>query len=425
MYRNSPKVAGLTVAVALLLSQTACDTLLTVDPDPNVVDASREVTLQEAMVGASVELYRAVDEAIAYGGLFGDEFVSASTGPLHRLFAARRATSETQDGSTGTGRGLSLGGGFYVPLQRLIAVANLNQETILGGGFAEIQSSPTDAAQYARLAFYEGLGKLYIGDLYCSAAFYGEGPEYTTTQVYEQAEGHFTEAINAANVEPALRQAALLLRARVRLILGDDAGAVADAQMIDPGFEFYVDFYSSATIEQRNRLQVHTWDVGDWSVAPRFRRLTIDGTDIPDPRTLLEGPMQAFDASQELWAPVKYSTPADPIRIASGDEARYIIAEVQGGQAAVNIINEVRARHGITQLWTPATGSATEIRDKLIDERFRTLFLEGAHLGDLRRYIDKYGLNLFATSNPHAIEVGSITCLPLPAIERQNNPDLQ
>ena len=39
------------------------------------------------------------------------------------------------------------------------------------------------------------------------------------------------------------------------------------------------------------------------------------------PRVLLGGPMPAFDASQELWAPLKYESAAAPIRIASGDEA--------------------------------------------------------------------------------------------------------
>ena len=421
-FRSSMAV-GVALATPLLLAQSACDSLLSVDPNPNVVDAAREVTLNEAMVGAAVELYRAVDEAISHAGLFGDEFVSASTGPQHRLFAARQVTPESQQGAGGQGRGLSLGGGFYVPLQRLIAVAHLNQQRIFNGDFVELPAGAVDSADYARLAFYEGLGKLYLADLYCTLAFYGTGPEYTTEQAYAQAEGHLTEAIDAADVEPSVRQAALLFRARVRLILGDDAGAVADAAQVDPAFAFNVT-YSSATIEQRNRLQVHTWDVGDWSVAPRFRNLTIDDTGAPDPRTLLDGPTPAFDATQELWAPLKYPTPSAPIRIASGDEAQYIIAELSGGQAAVDIINDVRARHGITEIWAPATADPNEIRDKLIDERFRTLFMEGAHLGDLRRYIDKYGLDLFATDNPHGIDVGDITCLPMPAIERNNNPDL-
>ncbi|MEX2531670.1 MAG: RagB/SusD family nutrient uptake outer membrane protein [Gemmatimonadota bacterium] len=413
--------AAVSCAVISLVSLAACDDLLSVDSNPNIVDAGVAGTLQETMVGASVELYRAVDEAISHAGLYGDEFVSASTGPLHRRMGARQVTAEAQQGSTGSGRPQSLGGGFYIPLQRLLAVAHLSQERILNGDFP--QTAPSDdVAQYARLAFYEGLAKLYLADLYCTVAFYGTGPEYSSDQAYEQAVEHFTHAIDAGQVEPAVRDAALVMRARARLILGDDAGAAADAALVDPEFEFNVG-YSTATFEQRNRIHVHTYDVGDWSIAPRFRQLTIDDTEIEDPRTLVEGPAQAFDASQELWVPLKYPVPASPIRIASGDEARYILAEVAGGQTAVNMINEVRARHGIPTEWMP-TGGLNEIRDKLIDERARTLFLEGTHLGDLRRYMNKYGLDLFPTENPHGIEVGNQTCMPMPAIERDNNPDL-
>ena len=423
-YRGQrPAFGALLAGAVLLFVPMGCSDLLTVDPNPNVVDAGREVSLQEAMVGAAVELYRAVDEKISHAGLFGGEFVSASTGPLHRMFGARQVTAEAQQGTTGSGRGQSLGGGFYIPLQRLVAVARLNQDRILEGAFAEIPSGGADSPQFARLALYEGLGKLYLADLYCTTAFYGGGPEFTTEATYQQAEAHLTDAINASSAESEVRQAALLFRARVRLILGDEGGALSDAQQVAPDFEFLVT-YSSATVEQRNRLQVHTWDVGDWSVGPQFRQLTIDDTELLDPRTLVDGPSQAFDASQELWAPLKASSPSDPIRIASGDEARYIVAEITGGQTAVDIINEVRARHGITQFWTPEASDPDEIRDKIIDERFRTLFLEGTHMGDLRRYITKYDLDLFPTDNPHGLEVGDLTCLPMPAIERDNNPGL-
>lgn len=411
------------VVMLCLVGLLGCEDLLEVESDPELVDATKETTLQETMVGAAVDLYRAVDEKVSYAGLFGDEFVSASTGPQHRQVDARQVTSTDQSGAGGDSRGRHLGGGFYIPLQRLVAVTELAQERILTGEFEELPDGSPNTAEYARLAFYKGLAKLYLADLYCTVALLGSGPELTTAEVYAQAESDLTEAIQASEVEADVREAARVLRARVRLIMGDDAGALADAQGVDPEFEYFVD-YSSATFAQRNRISVHTLDVSDWSVAPRFRDLTIDDTGIPDPRTELVGPFDAFDPSQAGYGPVKNQAPGSPIRIASGDEARYIIAELQGGQAAVDIINEVRARHGIDEEWAPDGGDPDEIRDKLIDERFRTLFLEGVHLGDLRRYIDKYGLNLFPTSTPQGEPVGDQTCLPLPAIERENNPDL-
>lgn len=411
---------GLTIAAFL---QTGCEQLLDVETNPEVVDAGKQVTLNETMIGAAVDLYRAVDEAISHGGLFGDEFVSAAPGPSHRAMDARQVTAAVQQGAGGDGRGQGLGGGFYIPLQRLVAVSRMGQDRILDGAFEELANPSPDVAEYARLAFYEGLAKLYLADLYCTVAFYGTGPEHSPEEAYRQAEGHFTDAIDAVNAEPAVRSAAHVLRARARLILGDDAGARADANEVDPDFEYSVT-YSSAIFEQRNRIQVHTIDVRDWSVAPRFRGLTIDDSGVIDPRTRLEGPFPAFDATQLGYGPTKYASPSAPIRIASGDEARYIVAEIEGGSTAVDIINEVRARHGVTPSWTPQSGSVTEIRDKLIDERARTLFAEGAHLGDLRRYLEKYGLDLFPTSTPQGIPMGTQTCMPMPAIERDNNPGL-
>jgi len=132
----------------------------------------------------------------------------------------------------------------------------------------------------------------------------------------------------------------------------------------------------------------------------------------------------AFEPSQDLYAPFKVPSASTPLRYASGDEAQYIIAEVTGGQTAVDIINETRARHGITLEWEPEGTGPDEIRDKVLDERKRTLFLEGVRQGDLRRYIDQYGIDLFPTSTPQGFVMGDQTCLPLPEIERNNNPGL-
>lgn len=414
---------GLLGASLGVLPLTGCDTLLEVETDPEVVSGSGPLTLQETMVGAEAALRHAFDEKISYAGLFGDEFVSAAPGPQHRAVDARQVTPSDQSGATGDSRGRHLGGGFYIPLQRLVAVSDLGRERIVNGEFEELPDGSPDTREYAILSMYEGFGKLWLADIYCTLAFLGDGPELTTEEAYREAADHLTEAIEAAKVPAEVRQAALVGRARVRLILGDEEGAAADARQVDPGFEYMVP-YSTATFPQRNRVYVHTYTVSDWSVAPRFRGLTIDDTDVPDPRTAVDGPFEGFDASQELWVPLKVPTPASPLRMASGDEAQYIIAEVEGGGTAVDIINQVRARHGISQTWTPPGEEANEIRDKLIEERFRTLFLEGVHLGDLRRYIDKYGLNLFPTSSPQGLSMGTQTCMPMPAIERDNNPDL-
>lgn len=415
--RRATRVGRVMVRTGPLLlaaSFLGCDSLLDVQSNPQLVDASRPINIEEAIVGATVDLMYAYDETISFGGLFGDVFVNSGTAPAIRLFEQRLVPP---DHGGGDGRGASLGGGFYVPLQRANTVAALHQERILAGGFEGVTE---DSPEFARFAVYAGFAKLWLADLYCTIALGGVGPGYTSAEVYQLAAEDFTRALGTAGIDDEMRQAALVGRARVRLILGDDAAAAADAEQVDPEFEFLF-HYSANTYQQRNRVHVHTFDVANWSIAPVFRNLTIDGTGIPDPRVELFGPFPGNEPSQPVYAPMKVGTPSSPLRVATGDEARYIIAEVSGGQVAVDIINEVRERYGIAQRWLPQGGDPNEIRDKLIDERRRTLFIDGVRLGDLRRYIEKYGLDFFPTSAPQGFQMGDQTCMPLPDIERDTN----
>jgi len=424
--RGRPWIAPGGLALACLIALAGCNSLLETEEDPGVVQGEGGLSLQETLVGAESALKKAADEKVSFAGLFGNEFTSAASGAALREFDARQVTPSEQAGTTGDDRDRSIGGNWFIPLQRLVSVANLGKERVAAGAFPSLPDGSPDSPQFARLAFFEGVGKLWLADMMCTIAFLGTGPELSSLEAYEVAEANLTQAIEAAGVEDDIRQAALVFRARARLVLGNDQGALEDAQEVGPEFEFFVT-YSSATIEQMNQLNLHNWDVSDWSVAPEFRGLTIDDTDVPDPRVDVTGPVPGggFESTTALFVAEKYASNASPIRIASGDEARYIVAEVQGGQTAVEIINEVRARHGIEIEWQPETGSAEEIRDKLIDERFRTLFLEGVALGDLRRYIRKFDLNLFTMGvTPQGLDYTDRTCLPLPQIERDNNPDI-
>ena len=408
------------LALGLALCLTSCSDLLDVDPDPQTVDGGSIVTLREALVGAQADFFQSFDSFIVWAGLFNDEFASSGTAPgIHAW--DRRDVPEDHGG--GSARTNSIGGGNFVLMQRSVADSDIGQDRVIAGEFEEIVDEGTNAAEFAQFSTLTGFSKTFIGDLWCTTAFAGTGPLLTSADVYQLAEAEFTAAIDAANADPDVRQAALVGRARVRLILGKDGEALSDAQQVAPDFEVFT-LYSTNSFEQRNRVHFRTWDFANWTVGPDFRDLTIDATGIPDPRVdLALNPVPAFEPSQDLYAPRKVSTPTTPLRYASGDEAQYVIAEITGGAAAVTIINQIRARHGITEVWAPA-GGANEIRDKVIDERKRTLFLDGVRQGDVRRYIDKYGLDFFPTSTPQGFPMGNQTCLPLPEIERNNNPDI-
>jgi hypothetical protein len=395
--------------------------LLDVAPDPTAVDPESEITLDVVMNGLASDFAQGNDLFIAWSGMFVDEQTTTFT---ICIFDCRNVPA-IDDYGRGQARDINRPDPFYDFIHRPGAQAHRAQAAMLDGRFEELQSDVANSAEYALAAVIEGFSKEWAATFTCTVAYDGIGPELTTEQGYARAEEEFTEAINATNAAAEIREAALAGRARVRLYMGDDQGALADAMNVDPEFEFFTP-YSTNTFEQRNRIWFHQWSFGDQSVDQFFLDLTIDDTGIPDSRVAVtKDPVPAFNGFATQWSANKYSSPTVPIRVTSGDEAQYIIAEIEGGQTAVDIINAVRMRHGINTEWQPDTGSADEIRDKVIDERRRTLFMEGVRMADVRRYLDKYGLDFFPQPpHPLGFQMGDQTCPPLPDIERENNPGL-
>ncbi|HUG42460.1 MAG TPA: RagB/SusD family nutrient uptake outer membrane protein [Longimicrobiales bacterium] len=418
---SRPRRGGFILLALAGAGLAGCDGLTDVAGDPHKVDASKPLGLGEALIGATVDLYFAYDSYIVIAGMLGDEFVSSGTASGYREMDARNVTPRSTGGASSRGRGIG-GEGSWTPQQKAVFAANLVQERIEAGDFPGVD---VESPQYARASLFDGLAKTWIADMFCSAAFNGEGPEYSSQDVYSLAEAEFTKAIDATGAESEIVQAALVGRARVRLNIGNRSGALADALLVDPDFELTAS-YSTNTFEQRNRVWWRTWGFGNFSIDFRvWSDLTIDNTGDPDPRLELAlNPRPAYEPNQDLWAPLKAEDPAAPLVLASGDEAQMIIAEIQLGQDAVDAINAVRARNGIATAWAPATLDDATVLAKVIDERGRNLFLEGVRNGDLRRYLDQYGIDLWTRVTPQGVEAMDAVCYPLPDVERENNPGI-
>ena len=71
---------------------------------------------------------------------------------------------------------------------------------------------------------------------------------------------------------------------------------------------------------------------------------------------------------------LKYGSRSDPIPFATWKEAQLMIAEVEGGQEAVGIINMLRDYHGLPHF---ASADGEEIREQVLEERRRELWLQG------------------------------------------------
>lgn len=267
-----------------------------------------------------------------------------------------------------------------------------------------------------------------LGESMCSAAIDG-GPELTPTQLFAEAEARFSAAIDAATAaqDNSILSTALAGRARARLDQQNYAGARADAELVPPDFVRNAT-YSTSKVRRENRVYTQMWRDNFASVDEPFRNASFKGV-VDDRVGAVNSGETGQDATTIVWRANKYPDIGSPIPIASGREAQLIIAEAALNGAgnpgeAVDIINDLHTAAGLPA-YDPNEAGAKTIRDQLIEERSRELFLEGHRLWDIIRF--ELPLNPPA-GTPYPPKAGgsygSQLCFPLPDIERNNNPTI-
>jgi hypothetical protein len=288
---------------------------------------------------------------------------------------------------------------------------------------------PGRQALIARTAAYAGYSLILLGEGFCSAAI-DEGPEMTPAQIFALAEERFTRGITVATAVggatgDSLRYFNLVGRARARINQGKRAEAAADAALVPTGFTFNAR-YSLATTRSENRVFGSNNRNGTVTVDSSFRGVTMGG--MADPRVPVVDAQRGGSFPQiRLFVQNKYTSLTAPIPIATWREARLIQAEaaLESGNVsgAVGFINQLRQRAGVG---LPAyTGTAAaDVRTQLIEERRRELFVESHRLYDTIRF--NIPLNPApGTPFPNGGGTyGSNKCLPIPDIERLNNPNI-
>jgi hypothetical protein len=286
---------------------------------------------------------------------------------------------------------------------------------------ARIEEYPAAAVprrdeQIGLLAAYAGYAYTLLGEGYCEMAV-DQGPLLTPRQVLTTAEERFTRAIAAAQAanNANLRHLATLGRARVRLDLGNLAGAASDAETIPAGFVWNAE-YATADARRENRV-FNLNRRNPWLSANRaaYGNLTAGGQ--PDPRVqFTDAARNGHDGTTRQWHQNKYTAANSPIPMASWREAQLILAEARPAEA-VAAINRLRASQNIPAV---SAAEAADPRALVIEERRRQLFSEGHRLGDMLRYRIP-----FPQGNNHKGQAyGPITCMPLPDQERLNNPNI-
>jgi hypothetical protein len=365
--------------------------------------------------GAVADFECAHGAFVAASGLMGDELEDAQLAAA--VWSYDRRDFGTQPGGQyGTGTCNAQLFGVYRPLATARwsadnAIKNLDDWTD--------QQVPNRQALIATAATYAGFSLLEMGMLMCSAAI-DVGPEMQSDELFREAEKRFDRAIAEATTSNRadLRNAATAGRARVRLYLGNKSGAAADARTIPAGFVFNARAEDVSESRRWNRV-FHFVNFSRFHmVAAASQNLTTGG--VSDPRTRVTVTSARAVDGRPSVVQNKYASNSSPLPITRYEEMQLIIAEAEGGQTAVGIINALRAKAGVPAV---SGAEAANIQQTIIEERRRELFLEGQRMYDIRRF------NIALTPPPGAGfpkggSYGNTMCLPLPDIERFNNPNI-
>ena len=361
---------------------------------------------------------------VVVGGLMSGELVE-STSTASRWPYDRRDVDPTGDRDYQLNACDDYALGVYTPIQVARGTTERALELLQGWTDAQV---PNRQDLIAKAAAYAGYSRILLAEELCEAAI-NVGPKMTSAQILASAEEKFNTAITAAQAasDNQMLNMAYVGRARARLDQGNKAGAASDAALVTSGFVINASAETSPGRRQ-NRVNAQNQGAAAVSVAPAYRNVTATstgGTQIADPRvSVTSAGKNGADNRTPLYYQQKYPTTAAPLPIAGYKEAQLIIAEVSGGQTAVNIINTFHAAAGLAPF--ASTDPAT-IQAQVVEERRRELFLEGQHLYDTRRLnlpFDVAPQTPYSVVTPKGGVYGTERCLPLPDVERLNNPNI-
>jgi len=418
--------AGHVLLALTLAANTACNSLLDVDNPGNVPsDALSDPALMATLeIAALQQTQCAIANYAATAGMLSGEYWSANGFVNNHIWEWRGIVEIKGNPGSCPGSRATTSMGFYTPLQQ----ARFQTEDAFNRMSALTDAQVPNRQRYmVEMRAYGGYALLLLAEGMCEMAI-DNGPKMTTAEVLAIAEKHFTDAIAQVNSatdaaftaadRASLKNMATAGRARARLDLGNLSGAAADAALIPAGYVRVAEF-SETTPSRENRIYNLTVRNDFLSTAPAYQNLTLeDGT--PDPRVkVTDMKRKGSDNVTPIFQQQKFQgSGAVPLPIASYAEAQLILAEATGGSAGLDAINRVRALSKIPPL---VLQPGQDFQTALLEERRRQLFSEGQRYGDMLRK----KLPFSSGVNRKGQTISSLTCVPLPDVETQNNPNLK
>lgn len=447
--RLRSRLAVLALAATVL---AGCDDLLSVD-NPGAIEPDQladPATIPLMVNGVIGEFQNFFAYTSMYSSAFTDEFRN------HHVYFENR---DIDMRNVGTGNGT-----YVIYVWNTMHRARFMSDTIATRLTSLLADSADSDLRLARVYAYGGLTYTFMGENLCEVPI-NMGPGNSPEQVFDMALPRFEQAIAIATAARAVADSRADARgvagadsilalahvgaARAALDNGDMAAAIAHAEAVTPayvspddeGFVFWATFLE-------NSFNLPMWAAIATASGGGNRWLSVLYTpfdSIDDPRiplvqkTVMNAEMGSVGGPLVPNAPSSYSsydgsaegadiTRSDWVRIASALEARYIIAEAEGLNAAnLAFLNERRAIASKTPLVAP---TEAEYMAALRTERAIEFFADGHRLGDLRRYDSLYPGrtdNVWQTGpypgSTTGENYGTQTCWPVPLSELEGNPN--
>lgn len=430
--RNLGRQAAVAV-IATALGSAACSDFLVAE-NPGAIEADDLNTLGYVSLLANAPIFGfqgAHDDVAYWNAQFTDELVNRAGFFEEGQIDRRELYSDMS----------YINAFLYAPLQRarfLGEDAARRLKVILG-------DSASRDTRVARSLAYAAYSYVYLGEMMCVTPI-DLGPAKSSEEIFADAITRFDEAVtiataaktaalartppatSAATSADSVRYFALVGAARAALDRNDKTAAIAYASQVPAGFVFWA-YYSANSTGENNR----TWNrlTAGSNAWLRYTPFEKDSLDPRVPRVPGTGSRGGTPLSPSSYSTFNNAIPgadfteSSAVRIASGLEARYIVAEAQGPtQATLDFVNERRAAGRLPAV----TLTGDELMAELREQRARDFYLDNHRLGDLRRYKKYYNIDLFPkgqyANSATLVYNESVDCWPLPTNEINDNPNV-
>lgn len=442
---STPPLAARTRAARRLLAAglgalalAGCNDFLTVDnpaaiQEPNLEAVSYVTLLSNSVLG---EFQPMVPQVAMYSGVYGDELRNNHVFFENRLIDLRQVAPD--NGTYGI---------IYNAMQRTRYMA----DTAAGRMRQLLGDTAARDMRIARAVAIAGYTYTIMGERLCAAPINGGAP-VAWQGLLDTAMVRFDAAITAASAvrgdtsRPASQRAladtvfflAKVGGSRAALMRNQPARARTYATGVPAAWEYRLNYstnsprennpFNAWTLNAANTIfsyEAKWWRTND----PRLPHAAVPVA--PAAANTQNGERAAVPAVTAPWGGFANTATGAvwalnaSMRLASGLEAAYVLAETDGPVATtLTFVNQRRA----AGLQPAVTLSGDALMAELREQRARDFFLDGRRLGDIRRYLEYNNIDFFPRGAYPGSTTGEAygpqTCMPLTNNEIFGNPNV-